>query len=243
MILQESSFYLYDHLGNTRMTYCILPTSDATFTVEEMMDYDPYGKILRQYSTGGEKYLTTQHQRDTETCHIKFMTKTFEFISVLISLMFISCLNPSKDSANKTIMRNDLDPLTHQKVIAIAPSGRREQTEYFYDEQADSLFGTFNNSNICWREISDNEIMAVYKPHINGEEYVFVDFSISYLKYMIDNLESDNRDWAYAIMIGHFWNFKRVYYLTNQADLAIWRGKERALSKEAWQRKLQSVGY
>jgi RHS repeat-associated protein len=49
------------------MTYRILPTSDATFTVEEMMDYDPYGKILRQYSTGGEKYLTIQHQRDTET--------------------------------------------------------------------------------------------------------------------------------------------------------------------------------
>jgi RHS repeat-associated protein len=65
--IKELSFYLYDHLGNTRMTYRILPTSDATFTVEEMMDYDPYGKILRHYSTGGEKYLTTQHQRDTET--------------------------------------------------------------------------------------------------------------------------------------------------------------------------------
>jgi RHS repeat-associated protein len=52
---------------NTRMTYRILPTASATFTVEEMMDYDPYGKILRHYSTGGEKYLTTQHQRDTET--------------------------------------------------------------------------------------------------------------------------------------------------------------------------------
>jgi RHS repeat-associated protein len=65
--IKELSFYLYDHLGNTRMTYRILPTASATFTIEEMMDYDPYGKILRHYSTGGEKYLTTQHQRDTET--------------------------------------------------------------------------------------------------------------------------------------------------------------------------------
>jgi RHS repeat-associated protein len=38
-----------------------------TIHPESAFDYDPYGVVLRQYTTGPEPYLTTQHQRDTET--------------------------------------------------------------------------------------------------------------------------------------------------------------------------------
>ena len=39
------------------------------FTLETVQDYFPYGKTLRRFSAivGGEKFLTTQHQRDGET--------------------------------------------------------------------------------------------------------------------------------------------------------------------------------
>jgi RHS repeat-associated protein len=63
-------FYIYDHLGNTRVTYsaAIECNASVAYTLEAVMDYYPYGKILREYSNGEqEKYLTTQHERDVET--------------------------------------------------------------------------------------------------------------------------------------------------------------------------------
>jgi RHS repeat-associated protein len=75
-------FYNYDHLGNTRLTYTATvklgdePGQEQyTYTAEGIYDYDPYGKILRSFIKsssfggvrGGEKYLTTGHERDTET--------------------------------------------------------------------------------------------------------------------------------------------------------------------------------
>ena len=65
------SFYIYDHLGNTRvvfkgnLTNCTTPT----LVLEYLGDYYPYGKTLREFVPSGktEKYLTTQHERDIET--------------------------------------------------------------------------------------------------------------------------------------------------------------------------------
>lgn len=71
------SFYLYDHLGNTRVTYTpnnlyTLPdhvTIIVQSTINNVVDYFPYGKIVREYKNNSieEKYLTTQHERDAET--------------------------------------------------------------------------------------------------------------------------------------------------------------------------------
>lgn len=64
-------FYNYDHLGNTRITYT--PEYDANdgtidYTLQNVMDYYPYGKILREYVNGErEKFLTTTNERDAET--------------------------------------------------------------------------------------------------------------------------------------------------------------------------------
>jgi len=68
--LEGASFYVNDHLGNTRIVFNRNTCSDPDFPfyVESAMDYYPFGKILREYHAGQkEKYLTTQHERDGET--------------------------------------------------------------------------------------------------------------------------------------------------------------------------------
>ena len=68
--LVDEQFYLYDHLGNTRVLYTPdrRPNCQFEITVNYAADYYPYGKILREFSNGPiEKFLTTQHERDQET--------------------------------------------------------------------------------------------------------------------------------------------------------------------------------
>ena len=65
-----TSFYIYDHLGNTRVTYTprIQCPTFIEYTIDFAADYYPYGKVLRSFSDGEtEKFLTTQHERDAET--------------------------------------------------------------------------------------------------------------------------------------------------------------------------------
>jgi len=69
------SYYVYDHLGNTRVVYKMNQLEFCAggdgplYTIESAMDYYPYGKILRRFYgvPEGEKFLTTQHERDEET--------------------------------------------------------------------------------------------------------------------------------------------------------------------------------
>ena len=63
-------FYIYDHLGNTRVTYHVdlVCPGTKTYVLDYAAEYYPYGKILRDYTNGiKEKYQTTQHERDQET--------------------------------------------------------------------------------------------------------------------------------------------------------------------------------
>ena len=68
---KEPAFYLYDHLGNTRVVYQVDGYLDSVVTVNNIdfvADYFPYGKIVRKFVSGEEeRYLTTQHERDEET--------------------------------------------------------------------------------------------------------------------------------------------------------------------------------
>jgi RHS repeat-associated protein len=71
-------YYIQDHLGSTRITYkprvtnCfddngqIVATKD--YELLTVMDYYPYGKILRQFiANAPEPYHTSHHERDVET--------------------------------------------------------------------------------------------------------------------------------------------------------------------------------
>jgi|GEM_PF-5989297 len=79
--LNQLTYYEHDHLGNLRVAFtpvvdCNSPTGtepdsllnhpNSSFTLEQVVDYYPYGKILRQYinANGPERYMTTQHERD-----------------------------------------------------------------------------------------------------------------------------------------------------------------------------------
>jgi len=62
----EATFFLYDHLGNTRVSYTV--SNSAVPAVVYAGDYYPYGKVLREFDNGdGDRYLTTHHERDKET--------------------------------------------------------------------------------------------------------------------------------------------------------------------------------
>jgi RHS repeat-associated protein len=65
----QSDFVFYG-LGNTRVTFkdaTSCSASDHQFDVVSMHDYYPFGKVLRAFTQESERYLTTQHPRDSET--------------------------------------------------------------------------------------------------------------------------------------------------------------------------------
>lgn len=73
---KTNSYYIYDHLGNTRVVYAAIPECEngdteitgIKYLVQSLVDYYPYGKVLRSYHLEDrEKYLTTHHERDAET--------------------------------------------------------------------------------------------------------------------------------------------------------------------------------
>lgn len=51
------------------VTVYYLRNCTSTVVVENILDYDPYGKVLREFSNSAdpERYVTTQHERDKET--------------------------------------------------------------------------------------------------------------------------------------------------------------------------------
>ena len=64
----EATYFLTDHLGNTRVAYMATTTTNHDAYIINAVDYYPYGKVLREYDNGaGDRYLTTQHERDRET--------------------------------------------------------------------------------------------------------------------------------------------------------------------------------
>ncbi len=76
VLLSHATFFVYDHLENTRITYTPVDlkfidvnTTHVVSRIDNVVDYFPYGKILREYVNiaGRERYLTTQHERDGET--------------------------------------------------------------------------------------------------------------------------------------------------------------------------------
>jgi RHS repeat-associated protein len=62
-----TTFYNYDHLGNTRLSYNATPSCSGAplYTATAAFDYYPYGKVLREF--GASVYMTTAHERDAES--------------------------------------------------------------------------------------------------------------------------------------------------------------------------------
>jgi RHS repeat-associated protein len=65
-VSSELSFYLHDHLGNTRVTF--RADGPAAIAIDYAADFYPYGKILREYKIcEADRYLSTHHERDKST--------------------------------------------------------------------------------------------------------------------------------------------------------------------------------
>ena len=67
--IDRSTFFLYDHLGNTRVSFTASDLSPIELEIVYAGDYFPYGKVLREFvdGDGGDRYLSTMHERDKET--------------------------------------------------------------------------------------------------------------------------------------------------------------------------------
>lgn len=69
--LGNLTYYIFDHLGNTRVTYKPNVNCNGggiSYTLESVIDLYPYSKILREYRAGvQEKYISTGNERDIET--------------------------------------------------------------------------------------------------------------------------------------------------------------------------------
>ena len=67
----QVSFFVHDHLGNTRIVYHTVlecDQSEVNYVLEHAIDYYPYGKVLREHTNCEDaRYLTTHHERDKET--------------------------------------------------------------------------------------------------------------------------------------------------------------------------------
>ena len=65
------SYFVHDHLGNTRIVYHTVlecDQSEVNYILEHTIDYYPYGKVLREHTNCEDaRYLTTHHERDKET--------------------------------------------------------------------------------------------------------------------------------------------------------------------------------
>jgi RHS repeat-associated protein len=65
------TFFIYDHLGNSRilytnsLTYC--HTDSVKYVLEHVLDYYPFGRTLREYVHVRERFQTTYHERDEES--------------------------------------------------------------------------------------------------------------------------------------------------------------------------------
>ncbi|MEL6865908.1 MAG: RHS repeat-associated core domain-containing protein, partial [Bacteroidota bacterium] len=68
--LLDLTWYIQDHLGNTRVTYHTTFDcgEEVKYVLDHVIDYYPYGKVLREFIAGqAERYQTTHHERDQET--------------------------------------------------------------------------------------------------------------------------------------------------------------------------------
>jgi RHS repeat-associated protein len=60
------TFYLHDHLGNTRVLF--RADAPGAYAIDYAADYLPFGKVLREYpACNRDRFLSTHHERDAAT--------------------------------------------------------------------------------------------------------------------------------------------------------------------------------
>ena len=124
------SFYVHDHLGNARVVYT--PTANCggaggstiTYTLEDVLDYYPYGKVLRNLSAA-ERYQSTHHERDGET-GLDYRGARFYDSEV----GRFGSLDPIADAS---VALSGYVYVAGNPIFFTDPSGRRED-DFYFDE-------------------------------------------------------------------------------------------------------------
>lgn len=165
--LAKVYYYEYDHLGNTRATFsddCKDKNgngADATDEVlEELADYYPYGKILREFVNGmEEKYLTTQHQRDQETGLDYRGARYYDSdVARFLSLDPLAA-DYASWSAYNYVLGNPIS-LTD-------PSGRSATK---YEDEAGNLLGNTNDGNDATVTVGNANVDSFKKEFAQAED-------------------------------------------------------------------------
>ncbi len=114
-IMQSGTFYQMDHLGNTRLAYKIENNHNAfNRTVSNVIDYYPFGKILREYNLENEKFKFTGKERDAESGYDYFKARLYDsdfgrFLQVDPLGGERANIDPYHYSSNNPIIRIDPD--------------------------------------------------------------------------------------------------------------------------------------
>jgi RHS repeat-associated protein len=78
----DVTYYNYDHLGNVRLTYRMNSgpngTSEPPVVLNGMFDYFPFGKELKSWELGQERFRFTGKERDAETGIDYFQARNYD---------------------------------------------------------------------------------------------------------------------------------------------------------------------
>jgi len=152
---KEAIFFLYDHLGNTRVSFENVGT-DFVSTVKNAMDYYPYGKMLREYDNGdGDRYLTTMHERDRET-GLDYRGARYYDSDIA---RFLS-LDPL---ASKYPLISAYNNVSGNPIAFIDPDGRENLPALLW---AFKMIGATSNYDVPWYGNSPSPGGWKYKPNV-----------------------------------------------------------------------------
>jgi RHS repeat-associated protein len=170
-LLRNSSFYVSDHLGNTRVVYDIVineivigHSSECVkvYNLDYAADYYPYGKALREFRDGrAERYLSTQHERDQETGFDYRGARYYDSdVARFLSLDPISAMYPTL---------SDYSYAANMPIRAVDPDGRKI---YFVSDANSTSSGDSkramkrmiktNVGKKVWNELKKSKTQDVY---------------------------------------------------------------------------------
>ncbi len=198
---------IYDHLGNTRVTYrnlfqCSVDENDGTgsypthYILKHLHDYFPYGKTLREwYATNEdtERFQTTHHQRDTETTLDHRGARFYDAdVGRFLSLDPLAADYPSWSDYNYVL---------GNPVIFVDPDGKNT---VYYDEEGNELFYSYDDLDDAITIIPSNKLYEFYKTisrsiygcqeHCNSSNIELRSIGATYLYKSITSFHERNKD-------------------------------------------------
>lgn len=143
----QVSYFVHDHLGNTRVLYHTTlncAEDEVNYVLEHVLDYYPYGKVLREHVNCDEaRYLTTHHERDKETGYDYRGARFYDSdIGRFLSIDPLAEFYPSFSLFSY---------VAGNPISIIDPDGRAWSEA---NKELADLYGLFGNSNESYKENS-----------------------------------------------------------------------------------------